>query len=405
MTFKPHSPSWRRCNGTVLASEPLIELAAAEQTCNRPYVLLDDQKSNVGILLTDAAEILRAQHADEVPEVLDRADALADSGATLAGFLSFRSGAAFDRLEMQKATLGTCPTPCLWLAAFNRKITGVVDRHPPPPLTPKLVPRICRAEYEVMIDQALGHIRSGDIYQVNLTFPIMAELSDSLAYYRSRRAAAHGPYGGIVETGLETILSFSPELFFDYDDGRLTARPMKGTRPRAADRGADQAAAGDLRESRKDKAENLMIVDLLRSDMARICEAGSITVPELFAIESYPTVWQMTSTVTGTPRADVKLSSILRALFPCGSITGAPKIMASKIIASIERWDRGAYTGSIGWFGKQSAQMNVAIRTAQRARGAAFARIDVGAGIVADSVPAAEWAECLAKSRFAGSVI
>jgi para-aminobenzoate synthetase / 4-amino-4-deoxychorismate lyase len=214
-----------------------------------------------------------------------------------------------------------------------------------------------------------------------------------------RRQSAAG-YGAIVATGDRTLLSFSPELFFTLEDRDLTCRPMKGTAARRGTAAEDRAAAAALARDAKQRAENLMIVDLMRNDMSRVAKPGSVTVPHLFTVETYPTIHQLTSTVTATLSEPRDAIDVLEALFPCGSITGAPKLRAMEIIADVEHGPRGVYTGSIGRIDTEGAAFNVAIRTLIVPAGASVATLGLGSGIVADSDPDEEWEECLAKGAF-----
>ncbi len=263
------------------------------------------------------------------------------------------------------------------------------------PGSARCVPAIDEAGYARRVADILALIAAGEIYQANLTFAAeVAVRGHPVHLYRRLRAAAAAPFGALIHTGTAWVLSLSPELFFSLDAGRLTARPMKGTAARGGTRAADDAAAAALAADPKNRAENLMIVDLLRNDLARVAEPGSVAVPALFAVERYPTLLQMTSTITATTTASPV--DVLRAIFPCGSITGAPKIRAMAAIAAVEAAPRGLYTGAIGFVAGGDASFNVAIRTLvidRRGR----ARIGLGAGIVADSDAAAEWRECLSQ--------
>ena len=222
----------------------------------------------------------------------------------------------------------------------------------------------------------------------------MATAGHPLALYAAIRPRARAGWGGIVFTGEHWLLSFSPELFFTLEAGRVTARPMKGTAPAGSD---PEALRGDP----KQRAENLMIVDLLRNDLSRLSKPGTVKVPALFEVETYPTVLQMTSTVTGELEDGRGAVDLLETIFPCGSVTGAPKIRAMEIIAALEREQRGPYTGSIGRLAPDGeAAFNVAIRTLVLRGGESVARLGLGSGIVADSVAADEWRECLAKGEF-----
>jgi len=266
-----------------------------------------------------------------------------------------------------------------------------------------LRPQITRADYAKAFAAVQDYIKAGDIYQANLTFPLLADYAgDPLALYAALRPRAAAGYGGVVWTGDRYYLSFSPELFFAAKDRRVTTKPMKGTAERRVDPAADVAEAEHLRTDPKQRAENLMIVDLLRNDLSRVCDAGSVRVPDLFHIESYPTVHQMTSTVTGELAPGRDAVDVIAALYPCGSITGAPKIRAMQIIAETEAAPRGLYCGSIGRIDAGGdAAFNVAIRTFTLCETTKTVSLGLGSGIVADSDMDAEWAECLAKGDFA----
>jgi para-aminobenzoate synthetase component 1 len=251
------------------------------------------------------------------------------------------------------------------------------------------------------------YIGAGDCYQVNLTFPMQASLQAGtpLGLYgalRARQSVGHGAYVDLGPSAGPVLVSRSPELFLRLTpEGRIEARPMKGTAPRDPDPVRDGELAEDLRASEKGQAENLMIVDLLRNDISRIARVGSVRVPRLFAVESYATLHQMVSTVVGELAEPASLPGLMAALFPCGSITGAPKIRAMEIIAELEPNPRGAYCGAIGWMGPDGAgSFNVAIRTLSLFPGGEVV-LNVGGGIVQDSEEEAEWQEALLKARYA----
>lgn len=261
------------------------------------------------------------------------------------------------------------------------------------------VPRMTEAGYVRQIEAIRGLISDGELYQVNFTQPLDLQYQgDPATLYR--RIAARNPvaHGAFIQDGDRTVLSFSPELFVRRDGPRLTTRPMKGTAPRHPDPVEDARLGQELLASEKNRAENLMIVDLLRNDLGRLAQPGSVKVDALFSLERYPTVWTMTSTVSALA-PDATLQDVLTALFPCGSITGAPKVAAMRRIRQMETAPRGLYCGSVGWLAPDGDfSLNVAIRTLvlDPAGGGVYS---VGGGIVHDSDPAEEWQECHWKAR------
>jgi para-aminobenzoate synthetase/4-amino-4-deoxychorismate lyase len=270
-----------------------------------------------------------------------------------------------------------------------------------------LEPQVSPAGYETAFEKLREAIHKGDIYQANLTYPLGGSYrGDPLALYSQLRSSANAGYGGMIYDGSHWLLSFSPELFVALDpEGHAKAKPMKGTRPRGGDAQADAALAEELASSVKDKAENLMIVDLIRNDLARVAVPGSVRVDAPFAVESYPTVHQMVSSVRAQLSEGRGAHDLVRAMFPCGSITGAPKIRAMELIQEVEKDARGAYCGAIGRIGADgSAAFNVAIRTLRLTpieNGQGSAVLGVGSAIVADSEPLAERRECEVKAGFA----
>ena len=266
-------------------------------------------------------------------------------------------------------------------------------------------PKISRAAYDTAFAKVAAYITAGDCYQINLTFPMQAQLTrgTALGLYGALRARQRVGHGVFCDLGQgPVVVSRSPELFFTVDAaGQISARPMKGTAPRDPDPERDAAVAAALQASEKDRAENLMIVDLLRNDISRLSEVGSVKVPELFKVEPFATVHQMSSRVVGKLLGKPGLRDLLAALFPCGSITGAPKIRAMEIIREVEPHARGAYCGAMGWMAPDGrASFNVAIRTLRLFDGGRVA-MNVGGGVVHDSTAAGEWEEALWKARFA----
>ena len=357
-----------------------------------PFVLLDDARTGAAHLYRDPVGEITARTPEEVAPALA---ALRTTRHVAAGYICYEAGLA---LEPRLAPLGSAIEPLLWFGLFER--AELVDPaallgDPAGAWAGPIHPRIDEAAYCDGVGRVLDYIAAGDIYQANLSFRAdLAVAGSPTALYARLRGPGGGGWGGIVHDGTRWLLSCSPELFFTLEQGRLTARPMKGTAPRGAD-------PAELNADAKQRAENLMIVDLLRNDLARVAIAGSVAVPRLFDVETYPTLLQMTSTVTAELADGRDAVDALTALFPCGSVTGAPKIRAMEIIAELETDSRGPYTGAIGRLGPNGdAAFNVAIRTLMIGSDRECAVIGLGSGIVADSRPAAEWRECLAKGAF-----
>ena len=266
---------------------------------------------------------------------------------------------------------------------------------PAPRVRPTFLPGLGKEDWMHLVDRIHDYIAAGDIYQVNLTHTLTAEWPDNPAlFYPRLRAASPAPYACFVQLGDTTVVSASPECFLHIDGRRIVTRPIKGTRPRA---GRDAAAARELLASAKERAELVMITDLERNDLGQVCEYGSVHVPALCELQSFPQVHHLVSTVEGRLRPEVTPVQAVRACYPGGSITGAPKKRAREIIAELEPVSRGIYTGAVGYFGRDGrAIFNIAIRTLVVRDG--LATYGVGAGIVADSDPAAEYEETLHKA-------
>ncbi len=287
------------------------------------------------------------------------------------------------------------------VAALRDRLVGAGSLPPRRELIARtpLQPNLTRAEYLDAVRRALAYIAAGDIYQVNLSQRLAARVHASgLDLYRRLRAISPAPFAAYLALGAVEVLSSSPERLLLAEGGALETRPIKGTRPRGATAEADACLAAALRASAKDNAEHVMIVDLERNDLGRVAEVGSVAVPELAALETYAQVHHLTSTVTARRRAGVGVEALLRAIFPGGSVSGAPKIRALEIIDELEPTVRGVYTGAVGYLSAHGRiDLNVAIRTVTLAGGVAYAH--VGGAIVADSVPAAEYRETLDKAR------
>ncbi|MFN3820322.1 aminodeoxychorismate synthase component I [Blastomonas sp.] len=383
-----------------------------------PFVLLDDARvghASAARLYRDPVRCLSAHSADELDRLLDDLRTAGRDGLHAAGYFAYEAGLALEP-RLRPLLANVAPMRLAWFGLFERHdvmtpdaVDGwLVDAGGSGVafLTPAR-PRMSEADYAARFAQVHESIASGDIYQANLTFQNEAAMSGHpLALYRALRAGSAAGYGGVIWDGADWQLSLSPELFFSLRQGEVTARPMKGTAPRHRDPERDAAAARALARSQKDRAENLMIVDLLRNDLSRIAAPGSVSVADLFRIESYPTVHQMTSTVRAALAPRLDAVDILRAIFPCGSITGAPKIRAMELLHQIEAGPRGIYCGSIGRIDPGTggapgdAAFNVAIRTLHLAADAQKVTLGLGSGVVADSASGDEWRECLVKGAF-----
>ncbi|AMG75771.1 aminodeoxychorismate synthase component I [Sphingopyxis granuli] len=382
-----------------------------------PFVLLDDARvagAAAARLFRDPVDLLVVHRAEAVPALLDALDDARARGLFAAGYLAYEAGRGLAPAWRGVAGGTDGERPLGWFGLFER--VERIDADAVPALLPDPgaswigppVPRLSREAYLAAARRVLDFIRAGDIYQANLTFraDVPVHGNPLAAYARLRRSARAG-YGGFVWTGEQAIASLSPELFFALRGGQVMARPMKGTAARRPDADADARARHDLAEDPKQRAENLMIVDLIRNDLSRIAAPGSVAVPDLFRVESFPTIHQLVSDVAARLPGGVGATDVLRAAFPCGSITGAPKVRAMEIIDALESDARGVYTGSVGFIEPGGdAAFNVAIRTlvfppvdGLRA-GATCATLGLGSGIVADSRAPEEWRECLAKGEF-----
>jgi para-aminobenzoate synthetase component 1 len=357
-----------------LATASSVSLLACE-----PDLIIEGGASEWGRLETELAARQRPSADLGIPD-----------GAAI-GWIGFDGSFRFGFYEKPAIFLHG---PALWHDA--RELTSLIDA----PAFPQIPfrARLKRAEFENMVRMAQEYIVAGDIYQVCLAHSFEAEFfADAWSFYESLRHHSAAPYAAFLDLGGTQIASASPECFLRLSGRRIVTRPIKGTRPRRADTQRDQRNAYDLITSAKEIAELVMITDLERNDLGRVCEYGSVTVPELLKLESYEQVHHLVSTVHGMLREDVTQPAALRACFPGGSISGAPKKRALEIISELEPHPRGIYTGAIGYFGYNGeSQFSIAIRTAVFENGKAS--FHVGAGIVADSAPESEWQETLDKA-------
>ncbi|HEU4795467.1 MAG TPA: chorismate-binding protein, partial [Pyrinomonadaceae bacterium] len=289
-----------------------------------------------------------ARRLDEVLPLLEFAEQCARSGAYVAVMIGYEASPAFD-----SALCSHEPGefPLAWAAVFTGAsgASGQGERDFEGFSSRAWTPRVNKDEYDSAVTRIKELIAAGDTYQVNYSFPLTSSFSgDAYAWYRELCLAQGAQYCVYLDLDRYLVLSISPELFFARHGDRVTTRPMKGTMPRGRWAEEDEELARRLRHSVKDKAENIMIVDLLRNDLGKVSVPGSVQVSSLFEVERYETVWQLTSTVESTLRPNTSLVELLSALFPCGSVTGAPKIRTMQIIRELERFPRGIYTGAIG---------------------------------------------------------
>ena len=348
-----------------------------------------------------AREVI-ANDIGEVLSVLNFAEREAKAGSYVAVMLSYEAAPAFDSvLVMHEPT----DFPLAWAAAFE-SATDLVPNDSRS-FSNSWTPRISRVEYDDAVTRIKELIAAGDTYQVNYSFPLTASFNgDAYAWYRTLCEAQGAQYSAYIDLGRYQVLSLSPELFFERRGDRVVTKPMKGTVRRGRWTAEDRELAQWLRESTKDRAENVMIVDLLRNDLGKVSIPGSVCVSSLFELERFPTVWQMISTVQSTLRPSTSLADLMTALFPCGSITGAPKIRTIDIIRELERFPRGAYTGTIGLLKPGGdCVFNVAIRTVVVDTESQCATFGVGGGVTIDSTAEREYEECLVKSRFLNSPV
>ncbi len=344
-----------------------------------------------------AERVIRADTPEDVATAFEAMRGARAQGKWLAGFASYELGYCLSR-RLRPLLPERRDLPLL---AF-----GVYDG--PEAYTPRAAeaqatldaPEVDFPAYARAFQRLHDYIGAGDCYQVNLTFPIPVTSPASAPDLYAALTKGAVPHGAYVDLAGARLLSRSPELFFRVTGDRIETRPMKGTRPRGGTPEEDAALVADLQGAVKDRAENLMIVDLLRNDISRICEIGSVKVPKLFEVETYPTVHQMISVIEGRLQPETGLPEILAAMFPCGSVTGAPKIRAMEIIHELETAPRGAYCGSIGWASPEGdMEFNVAIRTLTEISTGHY-RLNVGGGIVHDSRAEDEYEEALWKARF-----
>src|SRR5215213_188501 len=358
----------------------------------------DPEKSCTSCMLNPVT-IRTAERIDDVLAVLEFAEREARAGSQVAVMLSYEAAPAFDPAFITHPPSGF---PLAWAAVFDDMSATVTESYSSTSSSTSWTPRVSRDEYDQSVSRIRELIAAGDTYQVNYSFPLTSSFNgDAFAWYQDLCVAQGAQYSAYLDLGRYKVLCLSPELFFERRGNYVITRPMKGTVRRGRWPGEDRELAEWLKYSAKDRAENVMIVDLLRNDLGKVSIPGSVRVSSLFDLERFETVWQMTSTVESTLRDGTSLVELMRALFPCGSITGAPKIRTMQIIRELERFPRGAYTGAIGWLKPGGdCVFNVAIRTVVIDSESGVATFGVGGGVTIDSTAERENEECLVKSRF-----
>jgi len=370
---------------------------------NRPYVALFDAANTAWLYFENPLEVVTAYQPEEVRPALRHIETLVEgNGWHAAGFISYEAAPAFDPAFQTRPVEGF---PLMWFGLYSKPLPRPAS--PPPDAGYALgawTPSVGRAAYDAAIAQVKEHIARGETYQVNYTFRLGNKLTGSpWSLFAAMLKTQPVAYPAFVDTGRHVLCCASPELFFRLDGETVTCRPMKGTTQRGRTLAEDEAQAAALKTSIKERAENIMIVDMLRNDLGRIAHTGSVQVPALFQVERYRTLWQMTSTVTA--QVSAPFAQLVAALFPCASITGAPKVSTMGIIAALEDRPRKAYTGAIGFLSPgRRAQFNVAIRTVlvdRESSGPAGWPVEygVGSGVVWDSTATDEYAESLLKAR------
>ena len=376
-------------------------------TPDEPFVLLRDDVADETRVFARPETLIIARDPDDFCAGLEAMEAARKQGKWIAGFMAYEAGYLFEKKLAGYATVGR-ETPLMAFGIFDAPLADHPLATPRQRIENEPFLSDPRADWDFAIykkrfDRLHWHLRQGDCYQANLTMPIRARWTgDPVAAFWSliERQPVH--YGALVNLGGPILLSRSPELFFNVDkEGWIETHPMKGTAARGHSPEEDRRIIEAMKADEKTQAENRMIVDLLRNDISRITEVGTLHVPRLFDIETYPTVHQMVSHVRAKLLPDIRIRDIFQALFPCGSITGAPKMRAMEILHELEDGPRDAYCGAIGFIAPDGRmRFNVAIRTISLFD-SGEAVFNAGGGIVFDSRAADEYAECLLKARFA----
>ncbi|WP_407268608.1 aminodeoxychorismate synthase component I [Radiobacillus sp. PE A8.2] len=366
-----------------------------------PYLLFEFNDVNgkkSPITFTDPVEILQTNELSAIPPFFDQIEQALQNGYYVAGYVSYEAAPAFNH----NYKVASHPSlPLVWFGIFKQPSDALPSDHNTSYHVSDWVPTSSYDSYQTGIDQIKQAIAKGDTYQVNYTLRLQANFSgDDFAFYKQLTENQQAAYSAYLNLGKYRLLSASPELFFRINNNHIETKPMKGTAKRGRFFQEDQEIAAALRQSEKERAENVMIVDLLRNDVGRIAKPGTVKVPHLFEIETYPTVHQMTSTITAELQADTTVFDWFSALFPCGSITGAPKISTMEYIASLEAVPREVYCGAIGFITPdREATFSVPIRTVVIDSEKSAAHYGVGGGITWDSSTEGEYQETQVKAQ------
>ena len=376
------------------------------------FTHLKNAHNKKSYLFSDPIEEIECYEPGGIWNCFERIEQALASNYFLAGFFSYELGYFLD--DVREYRYGKI-TPLIWLGVFDgckvydslnlsdlERVLGSRDSSWRDYWIKGLKADVDKDEYVEDIDRAKEYIKAGDIYQVNYTFKLECDIFGNIhSLFLDLNKRQKVSYSAYIKQGNRRILSLSPELFFRRDGRHMTNKPMKGTIKRSKDTVEDLDNKRYLENSDKNRAENLMIVDLVRNDLGRICEMGSVNVPRLFEVEEYETIYQMTSTICGILRDNIKWIDIFKGLFPCGSVTGAPKIRSMQIINELEKAERGVYTGAIGFISpKHEAVFNIPIRTLAIDTETKRGDLGIGSGIVADSKGQSEYEECILKAKY-----
>ncbi len=383
-------------------------------------ILIDSKRNAYGkaFLFEKPYAVVKACSVGEVPQVLQRVEEAVHAGHYAAGFFSYELGYVFEK-RLQARLSDDLKVPLIWFGLFEyaeqldeEDVRDFLkaDDCPQDYRLQDFELALSRAQYLQAFEKAQINIANGDIYQLNLTFNAHFQFyGNSKALYRDLKHKQRMNHGAFIQTEEFDVISASPELFLSIDGDQVTTVPMKGTAKRGYTSAQDAEISARLRDDLKSQAENLMIVDLMRNDLGRISEIGEVRVPELFVVETYPTLHQLVSHVTSTLKPDIRISDWVSALYPPGSITGAPKVRAMEIIHELEGEQRGIYTGTIGMFlpemdKPKQTYFNVGIRTLTLwpdGRG----ELGIGSGVVSDSQGDDEYDECILKMKFVSDAV